>query len=65
MVVSREGKNRNVMISSKMGNFNLWSTLSGSFFIIPERLASIRAVVLAFTANKHSQLCIIFIANMK
>ena len=46
--------------NTKMGDFNTQRTLSGSFFVIPERLASIRAVVLAFTANKqtnkHSQL---------
>ena len=36
------------------GDFNTQRTLSGSFFVIPERLASIRAVVLAFTANKQT-----------
>ena len=48
--------------NTKTGNFNLQRTLSGSFFVIPERLASIHAVVLEFTANKqtnkHSQLYI-------
>ena len=49
--------------NTKTGDFNTQRTLYGSFFVIPERLASIRAVVLAFTANKqtneHSQLYII------
>ena len=40
--------------STKTGNFNPRRTLSVSFFVIPERLASIRAVVLAFTANKQT-----------
>jgi len=44
--------------NTKTGDFNLQRALSGSFFVIPERLASIRSVVLAFTANKHSQLYI-------
>ena len=42
-----------------MGDFNPQRTLSGAFFVIPECLASICAVVLAFTANKHSQLRIL------
>ena len=46
--------------STKLGDFNLRRTLSRSFFVIPEHLVSIHAVVLAFTANKqtkkHSQL---------
>ena len=37
-----------------MGDFNPWRTLSGSFFVIPEHLASIRAIVLAFTTNKQT-----------
>ena len=40
--------------NTKMGDFNLQRKLSGSFFVIPERLASIRTVVLAFTANKQT-----------
>ena len=40
--------------NTKTGDFNTQRTLSGSFFVIPERLASIRAVVLAFTANKQT-----------
>ena len=40
--------------NTKMGDFNPWRTLSGSFFVIPERLASICAVVLAFTTNKQT-----------
>ena len=38
---------------TKMGDFNLQKTLSRSFFVIPERLASICAIVLAFTVNKQ------------
>ena len=34
--------------STKTGDFNPRRTLSVSFFVIPERLASIRSVVLAF-----------------
>ena len=53
---------RYLLESTKTGNFNPQRTLSESFFVIPERLASIRAVVLAFTVNiqtnKHSQLYI-------
>ena len=37
-----------------MGDFNQQRTHSGSFYVIPERLGSIRAVVLAFTANKQT-----------
>ena len=48
--------------NTKTGDFKQQRTLSGSFFVIPEHLASIRAVVLAFTENKqtneHSQLYI-------
>ena len=40
--------------STKTGDFNPQKTLSGSFFVILERLASVRAVVLAFTANKQT-----------
>ena len=40
--------------NTKTGDFSTQRTLSGSFFVIPERLASIRAVVLAFTANKQT-----------
>ena len=40
--------------NTKMGNFNQQRTLSGSFFVIPERLASIRAVDLVFIANKQT-----------
>ena len=40
--------------NTKTGDFNTQRTLSRSFFVIPERLASIRAVVLAFTANKQT-----------
>ena len=40
--------------NTKTGDVNTQRTLSGSFFVIPERLASIRTVVLAFTANKQS-----------
>ena len=42
MMVDLKGKPLNVMI------------LSGSFFVIPEHLASIRTVVLAFTSNKQT-----------
>ena len=38
----------------KTVDFNPWRTLSGSFFAIPEYLASICAIVLAFTANKQT-----------
>ena len=40
--------------NTKTGDFKQQRTLSGSFCVIPERLASIRAVVLAFTANKQT-----------
>ena len=54
MAVGREGKNRNVTISPrKTGDFNPQRTLSKMFFVIRKRLASIRYVVLAFTANKQ------------
>ena len=38
--------------NTKTGDFNPQRTLSGSFSVIPERLASIRAVVLTFSVNK-------------
>ena len=41
--------------STKTGDFNLWRTLSGSFFVIPERLALIHTVVLVFTTNKQNK----------
>ena len=37
-----------------MGNFHPQNTLSESFFVISERLVSIRAIVLTFTANKQT-----------
>ena len=40
--------------STKTGDFNSQKALSESFFVIPERLASIRSVVLVFTANKQT-----------
>ena len=40
--------------STKTGDFHPQRTHSGSLFVILERLASIRAVVLAFTANKQT-----------
>ena len=40
--------------NNKTGDFNPHRTLSGSFFIISERLESTRAGVLAFTANKQA-----------
>ena len=45
---------RYLLENTKTGDFNPRRTLSVSFFVIPERLASIRAVVLAFTANKQT-----------
>ena len=57
MAVTREGKpemSRCLSENTKMSDFNQQRTLSGSFFVIPERLASIRAVVLAFTVNKQT-----------
>ena len=39
--------------STKMGDFNPRRTLHELSFVIPERLASIRAIVLTFTANKQ------------
>ena len=49
MAVGRERKTGNVTISTtKTGAFDTQRTLSGSFFAIPERLASIRAVVLVY-----------------
>ena len=47
--------------STKTGNFKQRRTLSGLFFVIPERLASIRAVVLAFAVNKQTTLNYIYI----
>ena len=55
MVVSREGKweiSRYHPESTKTSNFNPRRTLSGSFFVIPECLVKIHAVVLAMIANK-------------
>ena len=40
--------------NTKMGDFNLERTLSGSFFVIPQRLVSIRVAVLTFTVNKQT-----------
>ena len=40
--------------NTKTGDFNTQRTLSGPFFVIPEHLALIRAVVLPFTANKQT-----------
>ena len=40
--------------STKTGDFNPWRTLSRLFFAIPERLASISSLVLAFTASKQT-----------
>ena len=57
MAVGREQKtemSRYLPKNTKTGDFNTQRTLSWSFFVIPERLASIRAVVLAFTANKQT-----------
>ena len=57
MAVGREEKpemSRYLPKSTKTGDFNTQRTLYGSFFVIPERLASIRTVVLAFTANKQT-----------
>ena len=66
MAVGREGNpeiSRYLSKNTKTGDFKQQRTLSGSFFVIPEHLGSIRAVVLAFTANKqtnkHSQLYIL------
>ncbi len=65
MAVGREKKTEMSLYlpdNTKTGDFNPQRTLSGSFFVIPECLASIRAIVLAFTANKqtnkHSQIYI-------
>ena len=38
--------------NTKTGDFNPQKTLSGSFSVIPEHLASIHAVVLTFIVNK-------------
>ena len=40
--------------NTKTGDFNQQRTLSRSFCVIPERLGSIHAVLLAFTANKQT-----------
>ena len=40
--------------NTKTGDFNPHRTLSGSFLIIPECLASVYAIVLSFTANKQT-----------
>ena len=59
MAIGRKGKPGNVTISpenTKTGDFN-HRTLSGSFFVIPEHLASICAVVLAFTTINSQLYC--------
>ena len=51
MVIGHDEKpemSQYLLESTKTGDFNPRRTLSVSFFIIPERLASIRSVVLAF-----------------
>ena len=50
--------------NNKTGDFNPQRTLSGSFFVIPERLESTCAVVLAFTMNKQTNTLIIYIDVM-
>ena len=45
---------RYLLDNIKTGDFNPQRTLSGLLFVIPERLASVRAIVLAFTANKQT-----------
>ena len=45
---------RYLLKNTKTGDFNTQRTLSRSFFVIPEHLASIHAVVLVFTANKQT-----------
>ena len=50
----KPGISRYFLKRKKTDNFNLRRTLSGLFFVIPECLASISAVVLAFTANKQA-----------
>ena len=51
--------------NTKTGKFNPRRTLSVSFFVIPVRLESIRAVVWAFTASKltntlkYVELCVL------
>ena len=57
MAVGREGKpemSRYLSENTKTGDFNPQRTLSGLFFVIVERLASIRVVVLALPANKQT-----------
>ena len=57
MAVSCEGKpemSQYLSENTKTGDFNQQRTLSRSLFVIPERLASIRALVLAFTVNKQT-----------
>ena len=57
MVVGRKTEiSRYLPESTKTVDFNLRRTLSRSIFVIPERLASIRAVALPFTANKQTKL---------
>ena len=57
MAVGHEGKSEISQYlpkstKTKTGDFNPWRTLFGSFFVIPECLVSIRAIVLAMIANK-------------
>jgi len=42
--------------NTKTGDFNWQRTLSGLFVVIPECLALICAVVLAFTVNKQTNI---------
>ena len=53
MAVSRK-ENPEISQYLPEGDFNPRRTLSGSFFVIFKRLASICAVVIAFTANKQT-----------
>ena len=58
--VGREGKAEMSLYlpeNTKTGDFNPQRTLSVSFFVIPGRFASIRAVVLVFTPNKQTTVC--------
>ena len=57
MAVGRERKpemSRYLSENTKTVDFKQQRTLSGLFFVIPEHLGSMRAVVLAFTANKQT-----------
>ena len=57
VAVGREGKAEMSLYlpeNTKTGDFNPQRTLSASFFVIPGRFASIRAVVLAFPPNKQT-----------